>query len=136
MLKHNLLILYRNFKREKTTSLINLIGFTAGLVCTLLIYLWITNELNVDKFNDKDSRLFQVMEHQTYSDNILTTTSTPGLLAETLKEEFPEVEFAATYTWVNDNTLNANDKTLVAYGLEVGPDFFNMLSFPILNGDR
>ncbi|MFM8744607.1 MAG: ABC transporter permease, partial [Cytophagales bacterium] len=136
MLKHNLLILFRGFKREKSTFLINLIGFTAGLVCTLLIYLWIKDELNVDKFNDKDSRLFHVMENQTYSDKILTTTSTPGLLAETLKGEFPEVELSATYTWLNDNTLQTNEKTLVAIGLDVGPDFFKMFSFPLLHGDK
>lgn len=136
MLKHNLLILYRSFKREQSTFLINVIGFTAGLVCTLLIYLWLRDELSVDKFNEKDDRLFQVMGHQTYSDKILSTTSTPGLLAETLKDEFPEVELAATYTWVNDRTLNAGEKTMVAAGLEVGTDFFNMFSFPILHGDR
>ena len=92
MLKHNLLILFRGFKREKSTFLINLIGFTAGLACTLLIALWINDEVRVDAFNEKDNRLFQVMEHQTYSDKILTTTSTPGLLAETLKEEFTEID--------------------------------------------
>lgn len=136
MIKHNLLILFRGFMREKSTFLINLIGFTAGLICTLLIYLWIQDELNVDKFNDKDSRLFHVMENQTYSDKISTTTSTPGILAETLKEEFPEVELAATYTWLNDNTLQADEKTLVAIGLDVGPDFFSMFSFPVLHGDK
>lgn len=136
MIKHNLLILFRGFKREPNTFLINLVGFTAGLICTLLIYLWIQDELNVDKFNDKDKRLFHVMEHQTYSDKILTLTSTPGILAETLKEEFPEVELAATYTWLNDNTLQVNEKILVAVGLDVGPDFFSMFSFPVLHGDK
>lgn len=136
MLKHNLTILFRGFKREQTTFLVNVVGFTAGLICTLMIYLWIKDELSVDKFNDKDSRLFQVMENQSYSDKTLTTTSTPGLLAETLKAEFAEVELAATYTWLNDNTLQANEKTMVAIGLDVGPEFFSMFSYPILHGDR
>lgn len=136
MFKHNLLILYRSFKREQSTFLINLIGFTAGLVCTLLIYLWLRDELSIDTFNDKDDRLFQVMEHQTYSDKIMTTTSTPGLLAETLKEEFTEVELAATYTWVNERTLSSNEKVIMASGLEVGTDFFSMFSFPVLHGNR
>lgn len=136
MFKHNLIIIFRSFKRDQSTFLINLIGLSAGLVCTLLIYLWLNDELNIDKFNDKDSRLFQVMEHQTYSDKILTTTSTPGLLAETLREEFAEVELATTYTWINDNTLRINDKTLVANGLDVGPDFFEMFSFPIIHGNK
>lgn len=136
MLKHNMLLLYRSFKREQGTFLINIIGFTAGLVCTLLIYLWLKDELSVDTFNQKNERMFQVMEHQIYSDKILTTTSTPGLLAETIKSEFAEVELAATYTWVNDRTLSANEKIITAAGLEVGTDFFSMFSFPILHGNR
>lgn len=135
MLKHNLLILFRGFKREKSTFLINLIGFTAGLACTLLIALWINDEVRVDAFNEKDNRLFQVMEHQTYSDKILTTTSTPGLLAETLKEEFAEVDLAATYTWVYDYTLTVEDKIVPANGIDVGADFFSMFSFPIVHGE-
>lgn len=136
MLKHNLLILFRGFKREKSTFLINLIGFTAGLACTLLIALWINDEVRVDAFNEKDNRLFQVMEHQTYSDKILTTTSTPGLLAETLKEEFTEIDLAATYTWVYDYTLTVGDKIVPANGIDVGADFFSMFSFPIVHGEK
>src|SRR5688572_27835530 len=106
MLKHYFILIYRNILRSKSYFFINLIGLSAGLVSTLLIYLWVRDELRMDKFHEKDSRLFQVMEFQQYADEIMTTTSTPGLLAETLKEEVPEVEFAATTTWINDFTLS------------------------------
>ena len=100
MLKHNILLTLRSFRRFKSSFFINLIGLTAGLVCTLLIYLWVMDELQIDKFHAKDHRLFRVMEHQQYADEIMTTWSTPGLLAETLKQEIPEIEHAATTTWV------------------------------------
>lgn len=134
MLKHFLLLVYRNFQRSKSYFTINLVGLSTGLACTLLIFLWVRDELNMNKFHAKDDRLYQVMEHQKYADGIMTTTSTPGLLSETLKAEFPEVEYAATTTWVNDFTLSFKDHNVKAKGWYVGPDYFNIFSFPLLQG--
>lgn len=135
MIRHHLTLLYRNFLRSKGYFIINLSGLTTGLACTLLIYLWVHDELRIDKFHLKEDRLFQVMEHQQYADHIMTTTSTPGLLAETLKEEMPEVEYAATLTWVNTYTLSVGETNIKADGLHVGPDFFNIFSYPLVDGN-
>ncbi len=89
----------------------------------------------MDTFHTKDSRLFEVMEHQQYANDIMTTTSTPGLLAETLKEEIPEVEYAATTTWINPYTLSIKDHNVKAEGYHVGPDYFNIFAYPLKEGD-
>jgi len=128
-------MIYRNFLRSKGYFFINLIGLAAGLVCTLLIYLWVRDELRMDKFHLKESRLFQVMEHQQYADNIMTTTSTPGILAEALKEEIPEVEYAATTTWISPYTLSIGEHNVKAEGYHVGSDFFNIFSYDLTEGD-
>lgn len=135
MLKHNIILIYRNFLRAKGFFLINLFGLSTGLACTLLIYLWVRDEIRTDKFHDKDNRLFQVMEHQQYADEIMTTTSTPGILAETLKEEVPEIEYAATTTWVNSFTLSVKEHNVKAEGFYVGADFFTIFSFPLVQGN-
>ncbi len=135
MLKHNLLLIYRNFQRSRGFFAINLFGLSMGIACTLLIYLWVSDELYMDKFHEKDARLFEVMEHQQYANEIMTTMSTPGLLAETLKTEIPEVEFAATTTWINPYTLSIKDHNVKARGYHVGSDFFNIFSFPLLEGN-
>ncbi len=51
MLRHNLLLIYRNFKKFKGTFFINLVGLSTGLACVLLIYLWVNDEMSVDKFH-------------------------------------------------------------------------------------
>lgn len=134
MIRHSLLLIYRNFVRAKSYFTINLVGLTTGLTCTLLIYLWVRDELGMNKFHEKDARLYQVMEHQTYAGEIMTTNSTPGLLAETLKEEMPEVEYAATTTWVNPFTLSVKDHNVKAKGYSVGPDYFNIFSYGLYQG--
>ena len=64
----------------------------------------------------------------------MTTTSTPGLLAETLKEEFPEIEYAATTTWINAYTLSIKDHNVKANGYHAGPDYFNIFSYKLVQG--
>lgn len=135
MLKHNILLTLRSFKRFKSSFFINLIGLTAGLTCTLLIYLWVVDELKMDQFHTKSDRLFRVMEHQQYADHIMTTNSTPGLLAEALKEEIPEIEYAATTTWVNPSTLSIGEHSIKSKGFHVGKDFFNIFSYGLKQGD-
>ena len=135
MLKHYLILVYPNFIRAKSYFLINLIGLSTGLVCTMLIYLWVRDEFNMNMFHEKKDRLYQVMEHQKYADEIMTTNSTPGILAETLKEDFPEVEHAATTTWVEKYTLSVGDHSIKADGYHVGKDFFEIFSFKLIEGN-
>ncbi len=135
MFKHSLLLTVRNFKKYKDSFIINLIGLTTGLACTMLIYLWVNDELGVDKFHTKDSRLYQIMEHQQYAEEIMTTNSTPGILSEALVAEFPEFEHAATTSWVSHHTLSVGELNVKARGIHVGEDYFNIFSYPLIRGD-
>lgn len=134
MLTHALKLAFRNFQRHRGSFLINVIGLSAGLACTLLIVLWVSDELAVDAFHEKDDRLYQVWEHQYYSDQIMTTVSTPGILAPALKEEVPEVEMATTFTWPVSYTLSVGEQNIKAKGRYVGPDYLSMFSFELDHG--
>ncbi len=135
MINHYLTIIYRNFLRSKGYFLINLSGLAAGMTCTLLIYLWVQDEVGMNKFHAKDKVLYQVMENQEYGDKPMTTSSTPGILAENLKIDFPEVELSATTTWINDFTLSIKDHNVKAKGYHVGSDFFQMFSYKLVEGN-
>lgn len=135
MLKHNLILIYRNFLRAKGFFMINLIGLSTGLACTLLIFLWVRDEMTRDQFHEKDLRLFQVMEHQQYADEIMTTSSTPGILSDALKDEIPEVEYAATTSWISPFTLSVKENNVKADGYYVGPDYFTIFSYPLTQGN-
>ncbi|MCW2498262.1 ABC transporter permease, partial [Jatrophihabitans sp.] len=134
MFRHNLLVIYRNFKRFKSTFFINLTGLSAGLACSLLIYLWVNDELSFDKFHEKDSQLFQVMENRVQAQGIWTAQSTSMPLAETLKSEMPEVEYAIT-SKLFEGTLSVGDNDLKSKGRYAGKDLFNMFSYGLEQGD-
>ncbi len=137
MFRHHLILLYRNIARFKATFLINMIGLSTAITGVLLIFLWVADELNKDRFHKKDEQLYQVFEIQNYQNSRNATNSTPWLLAETLKAEMPEVEFAVTESlseWFEPFTLTANDKNIKARGRYVGGDFFEMFSYPLVAG--
>ncbi|MDH5604194.1 MAG: ABC transporter permease, partial [Cyclobacteriaceae bacterium] len=134
MFFHHLRLTVRNIINQKSSFFINLTGLSAGLACTLLIYMWVMDEVSIDQFHEESDRIFQVMEHQQYSDHVMTTSSTPGILAETLADEIPEVAFAATTTWINKYTLSVGEKNVKYDGYHVGSDFFNIFSYRLLEG--
>lgn len=140
MLKHHLLLAFRNFKRNKTSFFINLIGLSTGLACVLLIYLWVDSELSVDKFHDQEKQLYQVMKNNTEPHGISTGETTPGPLARSLVEEFPEVLSSVLVFPPSDYTLKGilgTDKNFVkARSKFTGKDFFNMFTYTLIQGDK
>jgi putative ABC transport system permease protein len=139
MIQHHLLLIYRNFKKFKSSFCINLIGLSAGLTCTLLIYLWVCDELKMDRFHDKNSQLYQMMEHEQTDAGILTTEHTVGVLGETLLAEIPEVENAVNVSpafWLAQSKLSLHpDKSFHAAGIFAGKNFFNIFSYPLYAGN-
>ncbi len=136
MLKHNLLMIVRNIKRNKSSFFINLIGLSAGLFCTIMIYLWVNDELSVDKFHEKDKQLYQVMQNFYRPDGMQTLENTPGLLAEALAKEFPEIEYsAAVMSFGGKGILSLDNHQIQASDNFVSQDFFHIFSYPLLRGN-
>lgn len=139
MFHHNLLIIYRSFKRFKSAFIINLLGLSTGLASALLIYLWVDNELHMDKFHEKDSRLYQVMESHMQNDGWNTMIETSGAAADALAAEMPEVEYAAALappTWPGFDrfVLSVDERNFRATGQYAGADYFNIFSYKLIEG--
>jgi putative ABC transport system permease protein len=139
MLKYNLLLLFRNIKRFRTTFFINLIGLTTGLTSAILIYLWVTDELAMDKFHEHDARLVHVMMNIKDPEGISTGDHTPGQLGEALKREMPEVELQTSVVeqWgAEEGIITVNEKKATGIENYVTNDFFKVFSFRLVQGDK
>src|SRR3977135_4220518 len=135
MFKNNLKIAWRHLLKDRQFTFLNVVGLSAGLACTLLIFLWVNDELSFDKFNEKDKQLYQLMEHRKYTDATSISDESFGPLSETLANEMPEIEYAAAVAppeWFQKFTLTVGDKNLKAVGQYVGKDYFNIFSFKLL----
>ncbi|MGD1893669.1 MAG: ABC transporter permease [Cyclobacteriaceae bacterium] len=140
MFYHNLLLSFRGFKRYKSTFFINLIGLASGLACALLIFLWVNDELSIDKFHSNDKQLYQIMLNAETPSGIRTLEWTPGPLAKTLVEEIPEVMNAtAVYppgSYTAQGILSVNDTRLKAEAKYAGKSYFTIFSYDLIEGDK
>ena len=134
MFKHYLKITWRNLVKDRRFTLVNLLGLSTGLACTLLIYGWVTDELQMDTFYHNSARLFEVMENRVQADRIWTSHSASGPEADALAKEMPEVQYAVA-TIPSTNTLfTVGEKDLRADGRLAGSDFFKVFSYGLLYG--
>ena len=125
----------RNLWKNKTYSLLNILGLALGIACSLLIFLWVQNELKIDAFHKNSNQLYTIFEKQFYDGKTEATYSTPGVMADELKRVLPGVQYASGYAKTNTNTFEANDKIIKETGNYAGPDFFKMFSYQLLQGD-
>ena len=138
MLKHNLLIIFRNFRRHKNSFLINLIGLSTGLASFMLIYMWVNDEIEKDKFHENKDRLYQVLRTLEYEDYPTFTAETNSvLLVPEMLAELAEVELAVpVMEEFSYAILEANEEKIKAAGKFVGRDFFNAFSFNLVQGSK
>jgi len=134
MIKNFFRIAVRNLRKHKGYSFLNIFGLAMGMTCSLLILLWIRDEQSVDNFHAKGDRIYRVYERQYFDGKIETGYYTPGVLAAEMKKVLPEVELAAGFSWEDNSTFQVGDKILKEKGSAAGADYFQMFSYPLLQG--
>jgi predicted permease len=138
MFRNTFKIAWRSLLKDRQSTVLHLIGLSTGLACALLIYLWVSDEWHVDRFFQKDSQLFQLMENR--SGNLKgVSDESSGLLAETVARDMPQVQYAAAVApsgWFPKFSLTVNDKTIKASGQYAGKDYFNIFSYKLLDGAK
>ncbi|HVU53499.1 MAG TPA: ABC transporter permease [Puia sp.] len=134
MLKNFFKVAIRNLWKHKGYSFLNIFGLAMGMTCSLLILLWIQDERSVDAWHAKGDRLYRVYERQYYDGKIEAGYYTPGLLSVEMKKVLPEVEMASGFTWQGENTFQVGEKIIKETGCAAGADFFQMFSYPLLEG--
>lgn len=128
----------RSIMKVKLFSFINIFGLSLGMAMSILILLWVSDELSFNTFHKNYDQLYQVFEKQYYSDRgVFSVTATPFPLGPAMKEEYPEVVYSSRI----DNYSGQN--TFIKYGdnqfkedlVFVDPDFLKMFTFNSITGN-
>ena len=127
MFKNYLKIAFRNLKRHKGFSFINITGLALGIACFIFILVYVQDELSYDGFHKDVDKIYQILTHTDIKNNSITPTP----MAPKLIEECPEIIDAARYHWIwGGSVINYNDKTFEEDGLRlVDPSFFSLFNF-------
>lgn len=91
MLKNYLVIAWRNLRKNKVFSFINIVGLALGIACTLLILFHVKEELSYDKSFSKANRIYRVTMEGTGSDTRHWAATSP-VMGRELQHELPEIE--------------------------------------------
>jgi ABC-type antimicrobial peptide transport system permease subunit len=142
MLSHYFLVAVRNLMRSKSFSMINISGLALGIACSLLIYIWVKDELSVDNFHNNRNSLYRVYSIRGFDEDVTTSFNTPALLPAELKKLLPEIEYATGFVKyfrlsLQDDiyeTFQVDDKIHKMKGGRASEDFFKMFSYPLLEG--
>jgi len=133
MLKNYLKIAWRNLGKHKGDTAINLIGLCVAFTCALLLFLSVYFEFSYDNFHKNGSRIYHVYTNVYAKEGLRRNTSLPVPMMPTLKEAYPEVQYASRYISKNGN-IRYGDKQLSQNLRITDPDFFQMFSFPFSEG--
>ncbi|MBS1947251.1 MAG: ABC transporter permease [Bacteroidetes bacterium] len=134
MLKNFFLVAFRNFKKNKSFSVINISGLAIGMAAAILILLWVQNEMSFDRGYPKISRLYRMYNRDKFSGDLWAWGTTPKIMAPTLKKDYPEIEDAVRITYANF-LFTLGDKKLTSSGNFVDSGFLNMFDLPMISGN-
>jgi putative ABC transport system permease protein len=135
MLKNYLLITWRNVRRNKGFSFINITGLAVGMAACLLILLWVRDELSYNRFHKNIENIYlAASERVDYRGEFFDTTPVP--LAEPLRNDYPEIARVVRFQFRDAVTARHEDKIFLDWmGAYVDPDVFSVFTFPFLEGN-
>src|SRR5450759_4707147 len=132
IIRHSL----RSFKRQRAYIIINILGLSIGIACSLLIALFVINEASYDKFNVKKDRIYRVILNGKIGGREITYATSPAIMGPTLVKEFPEIEDFLRMTGGGPTVVEYNNIPFTEEHLvEADSSFFNFFSIPVLRGD-
>jgi putative ABC transport system permease protein len=134
MLRNFFKLTLRVFWRNKTFSVINILGLAIGMTSALLIGLWVQNELNYDNFYTSSDRVYQLYSREKGSSGVGVWGRTSSPLAAELRANYPEVEAASRLRTVYF-LLTQGDKHFNLGGAFADSSLFRILDFPFAQGD-
>ncbi len=136
MLKNYLKIALRSLWRSKIHSSINVLGLSLGVVCCILIVLFVRDEWTFDQFHSRANRIYRVFVHENWGENQeFFNTVTPVPMGPTLKENFPEVEKHVRILPLSSQ-VKIDDYQYTEQVVIGGQDFFDVFDFELMGGDR
>ncbi|SEM95395.1 FtsX-like permease family protein [bacterium A37T11] len=138
MIKNNLKTAWRNFRNNKLFGILNVLGLSLGLCVAILLALFIIQERSFDQLPNRD-RIFRFVAHITYGGSNMNYAGVPNAVGPTIKEDRPEVRFAAR-TLLNDFGQNANinvgqDSYLEGRLYWADPEIIDIFDLHLLQGD-
>src|SRR5580700_5704299 len=129
----------RSLWKNRKLSFINIFGLATGMACSLMIFLFVSDESSYDRFNADADRIYRVVKDFVNEDGSrLPDATTLPALAPAMLANIPEVQYATRVfpSWGFKNLFSYQDKNFLEERLfRVDSSFFDIFSFPFVEGN-
>ena len=133
MLRNYLKVAFRSLKRQKGYAFINVVGLAVGTACCILILLYVQDERSYDRFHAQADDVYRLLIERP-GQPLRARTQYP--LAPALQADYPFVEQSVRMSWANTHFVTYEGKTFTEQRVfYVDSTFFDLFSFPLLQGD-
>jgi putative ABC transport system permease protein len=130
MFKNYLKIAWRNLWNNKGYSFINIGGLALGMAVTLIIGLWVQDELSYNNYFPNKEKIAQIFQSQTFNGNTGTGPAIPRPLEKALRDGYKDnFKHLIMASWTNDSYLKYGEKSLSRpgnYMQRAAPELFNL----------
>ena len=134
MIKNYFKIAWKNLFRNKGFSATNLLGLTIGITCTILISLWVKDELTYDKFHANYNSVYKIYANRDFNNQVFTDENMVLPLASTIEKQIPQIKSAVVTTHRQPHILTYGENKLKKEGYTVSEHFFDMFSWKFIKG--
>ncbi|MEO6316104.1 MAG: ABC transporter permease [Chitinophagaceae bacterium] len=136
MIKNYLLLAFKNFRKQKMFSLINILGLTVGITCCLMIFLFILNEVSYDKFHKNGKDIYRVMRVGNLNGVKREIPYLSAPYSTALQNDYPDaiqstVRVSPDNDLISYKNIGFNEKNIFL----TDSNFFQFFSFPLLKGN-
>ena len=91
MIKNHFIIAWRNLRKNKTFSIINITGLSIGVSCFLLIALYVLDELSYDKYNVHAHQIYRIDDQIKFGDFSYDGAETPPIMGPAFMKDYPQI---------------------------------------------
>jgi putative ABC transport system permease protein len=135
MFRNYFIITLRNLFKNSVYSFINIAGLSIGITCSLLILLWVNDEVSFDKFQPKYDRLYQVWINAHFDGKINSWTSVPLPTHDAIKPAHSKIRNSVILDWGNEHLLTVGEKRIYKRGHYASEEFLEMFQYPLVTGN-
>lgn len=141
MLRNNLLTAWRNLVRQKSLSIINILGLSIGITCFLVIVIFIRYELSFDHYHSKADQVYKVVQVTKFSGETSYWNTTAYPLAEAIRNDFTELPLVTQAAGPITQMFRVEDQAGNVFRFEekhvlfVDTSYPNVFDFQWIEGD-
>ncbi len=122
--------------RQKAYSTINISGLSLGIVVSLLIIIYVLDEVDYDRFHHEAASVYRVNMAGRMQGNDFKSAASPVPVAQAMVREIPEVQQAIRFGLWRTTPISYDDKRFTATRMLIADStFFTFFSFPLISGD-